>query len=111
MNTAILNCSLIFCNFDKNLPRTYCLSESSPLPEKSTLKGAIIESIISNENESSTIAPAAYISKVLRLSTVKALPTIILLRTSSASRSYLFEMSLILSGLNVFSVSIYKTLP
>jgi hypothetical protein len=87
MKTAILNYSLIFCNFDNTFPNTYYLSANSPLPEKSTLNGAIIESTIINANYSSIMAPAACMSRLIIESTVKARPTMILFRTASESRS------------------------
>jgi len=44
-----LNYSEILVNLDKNLLSYYYLSLSSPLPEKSTLNKAIIESIINRQ--------------------------------------------------------------
>ena len=111
IKTATLNYSLIFWTLFKNLPRTCCLSESCPLPAKSTLNGCMIESMMSREKASSTIAPEAYIRRVSKVSHVKALPTMMLLRVSSGSRSYLLAMALILSGLKVFSVSMNSTFP
>ena len=64
-----------------------------------------MESTTSREKQSSIIQPAAYMSKLIRLSTVKALPTRMLFSTPSASRSNLLATALMRSGRNVFSVS------
>lgn len=98
MKMEMLNYSEIFWILFKHFPRTCCLSESSPLPEKSTLNGAMIESMTMRANWSSIIAAPAYMTRLLRVSTVKALPTMMLLSTCSASKPNLLAICLILSG-------------
>jgi len=59
MKTATLYYSANLCNFERTLPRFYYQSASYPLPEKSTLKGAIIESMTTRANGFSIIKAAA----------------------------------------------------
>jgi len=58
MKTAILNCSASFNSLLSTFPRSCCLSASYPLPLKSDLKTAMIESIMRREWGLSIISPA-----------------------------------------------------
>ena len=88
-----------------------CLSAKVPLPKNSALKAEVSESIPKSLTGYFSANSRALSTINICWSELYALPTCILLRTSTGSKPYPSAIDLILSGLNVFSVSMSTPWP
>ena len=110
-NAAQLYVSAILTSKWTNLFNLCWRTESVPLPRYSALNRPTAESTISNFMLFSRIIWLASSKINVWCALLYARATIILSRAFSGSIPCAFAMDTILSGLNVFSVSIYSTVP
>ena len=108
---ATLYVSAIRTNKWTNLFNFCCLSANVPRPKYSDLNKPTAESATSNFTLFSWIIVLASSRMSVWCALLYALATVILSRTFSGSIPCAFAIVTILSGLNVFSLSIYNTPP